>query len=90
MTVRATEDIPFERVRLAKTTQEQKTQMDVASALAAGDKAAVGTRYALDLVVACPQSVHSLSRDCRSIAQDAAPQRNAFVGAFCRCQRACS
>ncbi len=44
VTVRATEDIPFERVRLAKTTQEQKTQMDVASALAAGDKAAVGTR----------------------------------------------
>ena len=48
VTVRATEDIPFERVRLAKTTQEQKTQMDVATALAAGDKAAVGTRFALD------------------------------------------
>jgi hypothetical protein len=46
VTVRATEDIPFERVRLAKTTQEQKTQMDVATALAAGDKAAVGTRFA--------------------------------------------
>ena len=45
VTVRATEDIPFERVRLAKTTQEQKTQMDIATALAAGDKTAVGTRY---------------------------------------------
>ena len=49
VTVRATEDIPFERVRLAKTTQEQKTQMDVATALAAGDKTAVGTRCLLDL-----------------------------------------
>ena len=34
------------QVRLAKTTQEQKTQMDVATALAMGDKAAVGTRCA--------------------------------------------
>ncbi len=45
VTVRAVEDIPFERVRLAKATQEEKkTAVDVATALAMGDKNAVGTR----------------------------------------------
>lgn len=45
VTVRAVEDIPFERVRLTKSTQEEKkTAVDVATALAMGDKSAVGTR----------------------------------------------
>lgn len=45
VTVRAVEDIPFERVRLQKSTQEEKkTAVDVATALAMGDKSAVGTR----------------------------------------------
>lgn len=45
VTVRAVEDIPFERVRLEKSTQEEKkTAVDVATALAMGDKSAVGTR----------------------------------------------
>jgi translation initiation factor 3 subunit G len=44
VTVRAVEDIPFERVRLQKSTQEEKkTAVDVATALAMGDKSAVGT-----------------------------------------------
>ena len=48
VTVRAVEDIPFERVRLQKSTQEEKkTAVDVATALAMGDKSAVGTRWAL-------------------------------------------
>jgi hypothetical protein len=47
VTVRAVEDIPFERVRLQKSTQEEKkTAVDVATALAMGDKSAVGTRRA--------------------------------------------
>lgn len=58
VTMRATEEIPFERVRLAKTTQEQKTQMDVATALAMGDKAAVGTRCG-----AHPLPLHSWAED---------------------------
>lgn len=48
VTVRAVEDIPFERVRLQKSTQEEKkTAVDVATALAMGDKSAVGTRWAI-------------------------------------------
>lgn len=48
VTVRAVEDIPFERVRLQKSTQEEKkTAVDVATALAMGDKSAVGTRSAV-------------------------------------------
>lgn len=44
ITVRAVEDIPFERVRLQKSTQEEKkTAIDVATALAMGDTSAVGT-----------------------------------------------
>lgn len=48
MTVRAVEDIPFERVRLSKSTQEEKkTAVDVATALAMGDKSAAATRCPL-------------------------------------------
>jgi len=44
VTVRAVEDIPFERVRLSKSTQEEKkTAVDVATALAMGDKSAAAT-----------------------------------------------
>lgn len=44
VTVQAVEEIQFERVRLSKSTQEEKkTAVDVATALAMGDKSAVGT-----------------------------------------------
>lgn len=57
VTVRAVEDIPFERVRLQKSTQEEKkTAVDVATALAMGDKSAVGTRCGLLLSVGSPQA----------------------------------
>jgi len=90
VTVRATEDIPFERVRLAKTTQEQKTQMDVASALAAGDKAAVGTRYAANfsgvpLIWALGDAMAGLSHKTTPPLSAAHP-----LGALRRHQRACS
>jgi hypothetical protein len=57
VTVRAVEDIPFERVRLQKSTQEEKkTAVDVATALAMGDKSAVGTRWTLKELATLPGS----------------------------------
>jgi hypothetical protein len=48
VTVRAREDIHFEHVRLQKSTREEKkTAVDVATALAMGNKFAVGTRCAI-------------------------------------------
>jgi Eukaryotic translation initiation factor 3 subunit G len=45
ITVRAVEDIPFDRVRLQKQTQEEKkSALDLQTALATGDKAATVTK----------------------------------------------
>jgi hypothetical protein len=41
ITGQATEDIPFERVRLAKQTQEDKNKNDFQAAMAGTDKAAI-------------------------------------------------
>lgn len=65
VTVRAVEDIPFERVRLQKSTQEEKkTAVDVATALAMGDKSAVGTRWVLKTCAAQPCFLVFITRSC--------------------------
>lgn len=50
VTARALEDVPFERVRQQKQTQEEKKAANIQQALQGSDKQAIVGRYAMSAV----------------------------------------